>query len=133
MRQARFAQALSMTLSSGMNTEDALNTAALLLNDTLLQNCLDLMEQGVSFAESLQKSGLLPPAECRLLSLGMASGNTENVITEIARRMTQAAENALDERIAFIEPVMVVSSSLLVGLILLTVMLPLTRIMSTIG
>ncbi len=135
MNRARFAQALSMALSSGMPPEDALDSAALLLDDGLdsIEVCRQNLQQGVSFAEALQKAKLLPAAECRLLALGFASGSGENAATEIARRMMQAAEDALERRMSLIEPIMVVSASILVGMILLTVMLPLTRIMSAIG
>ncbi len=133
MQRARFAQALAMTLSSGMTTDDALDTAALLLDNTRCLDCRNQMEQGLSFAEALQQTELLPAAECRLLALGIASGSTENAVNEIARRMTQAAEDGLEQRIGLIEPIMVISASLLIGMILLTVMLPLTRIMSAIA
>ena len=133
MSRARFAQALSMALSSGLSPEDALDCAAFLLEDTRCQNCRELMEQGLSFPDALRETQLLPAAECRLLALGFASGSGENAAAEISRRMTQAAESALERRMALIEPVMVVSASLLIGMILLCVMLPLTRIMSAIG
>ena len=90
-------------------------------------------ENGAGFAEALSESGMLPPAACRLLSFGLRSGAGDEVMETIAARLTDDAEQALTQRIAQIEPTLVLVTSLLVGAILLSVMLPLMNIMSTIG
>lgn len=133
IKRAHFAQALSMTLSSGISHEEALESAALLLQDRRCENCKEFMIQGYSFAEALEKTELLPARECRLLSLGLSSGSEEYALAEIAQRMTQSAENELERCIGLVEPIMVISASILVGMILLTAMLPLARIMSAMG
>ena len=52
---------------------------------------------------------------------------------EIADRMMNDAGQALEMRVARVEPTLVLAASLLVGAILLSVMLPLANIMSSIG
>ena len=52
---------------------------------------------------------------------------------ELAGRLSDEAAQALEEKAALVEPVMVMTASVLVGLILLSVMLPLMNIMSVIG
>ena len=131
---AKFAQALAMCLHSGLNPADALETAADLLPDlTPAEKCKEMLEGGTSLANALRESGILPAAECRLLSIGFKSGNSEAVAEEIARRLDKDAKEASARRSGMIEPAMVIITSLLIGLILLTVMLPLTHIMSSIG
>ena len=76
---------------------------------------------------------MLPRAECRLLELGMRSGSGEEVMDHIAQRLSEEADAALEARMGQIEPTLVMISSLLVGLILLSVMLPLMNIMTAIG
>jgi len=92
-----------------------------------------MMENGLSLADALHESGLLPAAECRLLAIGFKSGNSEAVADEITRRLDKDAKEAVSRRTGMIEPAMVIITSVLIGLILLTVMLPLTHIMSSIG
>ncbi len=138
MTAARFAQALSMALSSGLTTDDALDTAGELLNGQLAAQqrvhvCRERMGQGESFAHALRDSGMFPAAECRLLELGFAGGDGESAMEEIARRLDREAEEALERTLGRVEPTMVVIASLLVGVILLSVMLPLTRIMTVLG
>ena len=131
---ARFAQALSMCLHSGLSPAEALETAAdLLPNTASASECKKMMDNGATLADALRQSEILPAAECRLLSIGFTSGNCEIVADEIARRLDKEAKDSLARRNGMIEPAMVIITSILIGLILLTVMLPLTHIMSSIG
>ena len=52
---------------------------------------------------------------------------------EVARRLGEESEYALEARVAQVEPALVLVTSLLVGAILLSVMLPLMNIMAAIG
>lgn len=135
---ARFAQALSMGLSSGLTAEDAVASAGVLLEDhpaaaNRVRDCLTAMANGTSFTRALKEAELLPAAECRLLELGMASGSSETAMEEVARRLNLEAEAALEQQVGRVEPTMVVVTTVLVGAILLSVMLPLAHIMTVIG
>lgn len=52
---------------------------------------------------------------------------------EIARRLAREGNDALSRKVAQVEPALVLVTSLLVGAILLSVMLPLMNIMAAIG
>lgn len=135
---ARFAQALAMGLSSGLMLEESLELAENLLKPTpgaaeRCRNCKKQLENGKSLSEAMAAAQLLPPTESRLLAMGLRAGNGDRIMDEIARRLSQQAEDAVEDLVSKIEPAMVLIASLLVGLILLAVMLPLVNIMSTIG
>ncbi len=134
---ARFAMALSMGISSGLTHEEAVRNASEMLVSTNAKKqsevCLDMLSKGESLANAISATKLMPAAECRLLSIGFASGKGEEAMQKIALRLEKSAENEVERRIGFIEPCIVVITSLLVGLVLLAVMLPLTDIMSSIG
>lgn len=135
---ARLAQGLSMGLSSGLPLEEAVELCAALLQDNpsaagRCKACAADLAGGADLAEVLQRSELLPPSLCRLLTLGMRSGNGDTVMEDIARRLSLEADQALERRVARIEPALVLVTSLLVGAILLSVMLPLMNIMTAIG
>jgi len=136
---AQFAQALALSMQSGLSPAEALELCATLFADrphaaARCHSCAQAMnEGGEGFAEALSKSELLPPTACRLLSFGLRSGAGDEVMETIAARLADDAEQSLTQRIAQIEPTLVLVTSLLVGAILLSVMLPLMNIMSTIG
>ena len=73
------------------------------------------------------------PAACRLLALGVRGGTADTVMEEIARRLAREGNDALSRKVAQVEPALVLVTSLLVGAILLSVMLPLMNIMAAIG
>ena len=138
MSDARFAQALAMGLSSGLPLEEAVELCGSLLRDVPAAagrcgDCARRLSEGGELAESLRESGVLPAASCRLLALGLRGGAGDSVMEEIARRLSEEADRALERRVAQVEPTLVLSTSLLVGAILLSVMLPLMNIMTVIG
>ena len=134
---ARFAQALTMALSSGETAEEAAATAGRLMTGeegrARCDACLADIRAGRDMAEAIREAGLLPAAECRLLQLGLVSGRGAEAAAEVARRLSRSAEESVTRAIEGVEPAMVAVTALLVGAILLSVMLPLMRIMSAIG
>lgn len=138
MNDARLAQALSMGLASGMPVEEALELASGLLDDVpqTKARCLDCrarLEQGERLSAAMQGSQLLPARACRLLELGQRSGTGDAAMEKIADDLSEESEAALEEKVSRVEPALVLVCSILVGLILLSVMLPLMHIMSAIG
>ena len=81
----------------------------------------------------MKESGLLPAAQCRLLELGQRSGAGDAAMEKLARDLQEESEAALEEKVSRIEPALVLVCSVLVGMILLSVMLPLMNIMAAIG
>lgn len=135
---SRFAAALTMGLSSGLPIEESLRSATTLQNENVglrrqMEHCLSCQEEGKSLADALQEAKLFPTRYCRMLSLGLHSGAVDTVMEEISRRMKDEAEEAMDSLVSRVEPSMVLITSVLVGVILLSVMLPLMNIMSAIG
>ena len=138
MNDARFAQSLSMRLSSGLPLEESISLSSTLLSgvptaQARCQDCLHRLEEGLPLAQAMRESGVLPASECHLLELGLRSGNGDQVMEQIAARLSEESEFALEERVNQVEPALVILTSILVGLILLSVMLPLMHIMTAIG
>lgn len=138
MNTARIAQALSMGMSSGMSLEESVSLAAGMMEDVpgAVKRCTDCqkrLEQGEAQGNALRESGVLPGYFCRLLDLGMKSGAGDASMEKIANDISEESDAALEELVSRVEPALVLVCSLLVGLILLSVMLPLMRITALIG
>ena len=134
---ARFAQGLAMAMGSGMALEEALELSANLMEDPgsagRCRSCANAVKGGADLTAALEENGLLDNTGCALLQLGLRSGSADAVMTDIARQQMERAEEDLDRAIAAVEPTMVLLASVLVGLILLSVMLPLMNILSALG
>lgn len=135
---ARFAQALAMGFSSGLPMETSVELAAQLLQDipgavSRCETYHQALLQGEELSLALGNADLMPASACRLLTLGMRGGNGDAVMEEIAARMQDEAQQALESLVSKVEPALVLVTSGLVGVILLSVMLPLMNIMTAIG
>lgn len=138
MNTARLAQALAMGMSSGLPMEESLTLAAGLMGDVpaaqkRCEDCKSRLDKGSALGSALKESGMLPAAQCRLLELGQRSGSADRAMEKIAADLSEECEASLEELVGRIEPGLVLVCSVLVGLILLSVMLPLMHIMSAIG
>lgn len=135
---ARFASALSMGMMSGLAIEDAMRTA-MSFNERSekvragYEQCIQSLEQGEPLAEALKKADVFPALYCRMLSLGVKSGAGDDIMAEIARRLDDDASRSINGAVAKIEPTIVIATSIMVGVILLSVMIPLMNIMASIG
>lgn len=135
---AQLAQALSMGMSSGMPLEEAVELASGLMEgipraQARCRDCRARLEQGSTAGQAMRESQLLPAVSCRLLELAQRGGSGDAAMERIAAGLQEEGEAALEEWVSRVEPALVLVCSVLVGLILLSVMLPLMHIMSAIG
>ena len=138
VNDAILAHAISMGLSSGMMLEETMELAADVMADVpkakaRCMRCKEDLEKGTPLVEALRDSEILPPTACRLLAVGMQGGNGDTVMEELAKKLFEEADTALARRVERVEPMLVLVTSVLVGVVLLLVMLPLINIMETIG
>jgi type IV pilus assembly protein PilC len=136
MVAARFSSILAMTLASGMDPDEALHMAARLTEDKVSAEKIEAASKeasaGTSFAQCVADTGIFPVLYNRMMSIGVRTGSSDTVMEEIATRTGDEATDRLEAFIGKIEPTLVIIMSLLVGVLLLSVMLPLAGIMSAI-
>lgn len=136
LNNARLALAMAMGMASGLPLEEALGLSAGLVEGGARRRCEDCrkrLDNGEALSAALKASGLLPASQSRLLELGQRGGAGDASMEKIARDLSEEGEAALDAAVSRVEPALVLLCSVLVGLILLSVMLPLMHIMSAIG
>ena len=137
INNASFATALSMAVNSGIPFEEGVEFAAKLMGDNKkaakrCEKCIELLCGGTSLDEALKETGLLPASACSVLKLGMRTGTGDKSIARIAERLTEESERRIADTVAIVEPALVIITSVMTGVILLTVMLPLVNIMKVI-
>ncbi|MCM1220908.1 MAG: type II secretion system F family protein [Lachnospiraceae bacterium] len=138
INNSRIVQALALGISSGLKVDESLKLASNLVSDIpkakdrCLQ-CIKLLDNNKSETEALSESGILDKQLCKLLEFGQRSGTEDISINKIADDMLDESEQDLNKLVGSIEPGIVMISSLLIGMILLSVMLPLINIMLAIS
>lgn len=133
----RFASGMALMLNSGMGIFQSLDMVKQLSGDPAMEEkiirCRDHIKDGDGFAEALQKESIFNNLYSRMISLGIKTGNLDSVLAKIAILYEEETDKKIRNFISILEPTLVISLSLIVGLILLSVILPLLSIMTSIG
>lgn len=133
----RFAGAMSMMLSSGLDPDESLDLAAKLIDNRYLsakiEQCKKQIAQGSSFADALEQTELFSGVYAKMVSVGFQTGSVDTVMQKLSERYEQEIDDQISSLISLVEPTLVAVFSVIVGMILLSVMLPLMGIMSSIG
>lgn len=133
----RFAGGLSMALASGMDTFSSLKMISEIVENKAMEEkiavCRQALNEGDNMAEALEKAGIFSNLYSRMIGVGFKTGNIDVVMSKISADYDKATDKKLAGIIAVLEPTLVIILSLIVGMILLSVILPLIGIMSSIG
>lgn len=131
---SKFTSGMSIALSSGLNIDDSLDMAASLVDHKELKERIkhakELMAEK-DLANSLVDARVLTGMYARLIKLSGRTGDVDVVMRQIADQYDQETNERIHHLISIIEPTLVAILSILVGIILLSVMLPLMGIMTS--
>ncbi|GHU39336.1 type II secretion system protein F [Clostridia bacterium] len=134
---SRFANAMAMTLSSGMDFNAAMRMAVNLVDNNLYKKkfsaCLEEIEAGGSFSKSLAKTNVFSAMYVKFIEIGQKTGNVDSVMKKISDICDGEADTSLTNATSFIEPLLVGILSIIIGVILISVMIPLVQVMSNIA
>lgn len=137
MSASRFSAVLAMMLSSGYSLEKALELSNGIVTDKVaaekIERCDELLKEGKSFAEALEEIKIFDGMQNRMISVGFKAGQLDTVMAKMTKVYEEEVEESIDKLLSYIEPTLVAILSVIIGGILISVMLPLTSIMSSIG
>jgi type IV pilus assembly protein PilC len=132
----RFADAMALTLASGLMPERSLELAYELNDDPYfakkLDTCRELTDQGKNLSDALHEAKIFTGSYARMITLASRTGNMEQVMRKISDMYQDEIDTQLSNRLSVLEPTLVIVLSLIVGVILLSVILPLMGILSSI-
>ena len=138
MAVSRFASSMSMATASGMSMEESVELSAKLCGgareiDEKTAKCRQAILDGAGAADALADSGLFSTRDCRLMKLAEQTGSLHEALEDIAGRQEEESLRRIDRLVGAIEPAIVVITSVLAGVILISVMLPLMGLLSAGG
>ena len=130
----RFASGMALALKSGLTPEEGMDLAGVLTGNPgfmeQVAQCKKLMEEGTPLARALSGSGIFTGMEARLLTVGDRTGSIDDAMEKIAARCQEELDASMGNAVSIIEPTLVAVLSVIVGLILLSVMMPLMGTLS---
>lgn len=137
MAARRFASAMALMLSSGVEIERSFDLCSDLVGNEFIGRKIELCKQqiakGASFADVLRQAQVFPGLFSQMVGLGFQTGSADMVMQKLADLYEEQIDTGIANITSIVEPVLVAVLSIVIGIILISVMLPLAGIMSSIG
>jgi type IV pilus assembly protein PilC len=134
---AQFARTLSTLLENGVPVLTALQITEQVIPNTLLQEAIsrtrEAVTDGKTIAQPLAQSKLFPQLMVDLVKIGEETGDVPGSLANLADTYEGELQISLRLMTTLIEPLLIVVMALGVGFLLLSVLLPMFKLISSIN
>ncbi|NLA69984.1 MAG: hypothetical protein GX852_02950 [Clostridiales bacterium] len=134
---AGFTTAVSNYFSSGIDLETSMEQAIKLVKyealKDKLQACMEALENGTDIVNAFRNNEIYSTANSRILIGAYTSGKMNEGWNDIAEAEWDSVSKSLNEVTESVEPVVTLVLAVVIGLLLLSIMLPLIGIMTAIA
>lgn len=129
---ARFTRALSVMLSSSVTLMEALKLSKQMMNqpqfEKVISRCEETILQGGKFSSHLETEPLIPRLVVRMIAIAEQSGHLAEMLKNIAEIYEAELDKSLTRFTTMLQPVMLVILAIVVGIVILSILLPLTDV-----
>lgn len=134
---ARFARSLCSLYTSGMNMMNALQIVKTTIHNSYIEKQFDdvikKVRNGTTLSSALAGVDGLTAKLSNSIYVGEESGKLEDMLLQLADDYDYQAEQATNKMVALLEPILIVTLGLFIGLILISVMLPIYTMYQSAG
>jgi len=131
---ARFSRTLSTLVAAGVDIIKALEitgqTAGNWVVEEALSDVRQKVHQGVPIAEPLIENPVFPPMVSQMVKIGEETGELEKMLGKIADFYEDEVDSAIASLTAIIEPLMMIGVGAMVGVIIISMYLPMFKLLS---
>ena len=135
LNKAQITYALSLFISSGYDLQEAMKFVPKLVDDkqlkSSLEKCNDDLMDGDSFVDVIKKYQIYQGMQLNMIQVGFKTGQVDLIMKKLSNDFQDDVSDAIDQFLNVVEPTIVALLSLVVGVVLISVMLPLISIMSS--
>lgn len=133
----RFCRALSMLLQGGVPLVPALALSKKAIGSAVIEKIISDAEkkivEGEKLSEQLKKQTVIPPLLPRMLSIAEETGSMATMLHSVAAIYDEELERNILKLTTFLQPFLLILLGAIVGIVLLSVLLPLTDVGSFVG
>lgn len=134
---ARMADNMETMLSSGISIVRALEIASDIVGNTtykkILQEGAESVKSGSSLSDALGKNPEIPSLMVQMMKVGEETGSLSSILKTLASFYKREVNDSIDSLVGLIEPAMIVGLGLGVGVLLVSILLPIYNLASGIG
>ncbi|ABQ26113.1 type II secretion system F family protein [Geotalea uraniireducens] len=132
-----FMRTLATVLGSGIPIIESLKMSVGTLNNMVLERKLleavVRVEEGVQLSTALEGAKIMPPLALRMLGVGETTGSLEEMLGDISDYFEEEIERHLNVLTTSIEPAIMIIMGVVIGVIIVTMYLPIFKIAGTVG
>ncbi len=133
----RTCRTLSILLSSGIPILSALSIAADAAGNVVVADALRTVrlevEQGRPINQSLRRTGIFPAMLCQIVYVGEQTGTLSPMLTRIADFYEEEVDNDVDSMMKLLEPALISILGVVIGIIVISMYLPMYSALTQIG
>jgi type IV pilus assembly protein PilC len=133
---ARFARTLSTLVAAGVDIIKALEITGQTAGNWVVEDALrDMREQvhaGVPIAQPLVEHPVFPPMVGQMVKIGEETGELDAMLGKIADFYEEEVDAAISSLTSIIEPIMIILVGFMVGTIILSMYLPMFKLLTLI-
>ncbi|AFZ28954.1 Type II secretion system F domain protein [Gloeocapsa sp. PCC 7428] len=134
---ARFSRTFGALTRSGVPILTALEIVRDTAGNQVIANAVDAsrqdIQQGGMISIALQKERVFPPMAIQMISIGEETGELDQMLMKVADFYEDEVEQAVKALTSILEPLMIVVLGGMVGLILLSMYLPMFKVFESLG
>ena len=131
---ARFTRTLATLVAAGVDIIKALEIAGQTAGNWVVESALadvrTKVQQGVPIAEPLIEDPVFPPLVSQMVKIGEETGELEKMLDKIADFYEDEVDSAISTLTSIIEPVMMIGVGLMVGVIIISMYLPMFKMLT---
>jgi type IV pilus assembly protein PilC len=134
---AAFARTFGTLIQAGVPHLDALvivrDTTG---NDVLVEAVEDIrrtVREGEGIARPMEETGLFDDLVCSMVDVGEQTGELDNMLIKVADAYEKQVDRRIDALFKVLEPLLLIVMAVFVGFIVISLFLPLMKIMQTLG
>lgn len=134
---ARLLRTLATLVAAGVDIIKALDIAGSTAGNWLVEKALAeariKVQEGVPIAEPLTADPIFPPMVSQMVRIGEETGELEQMLSKIADFYEDEVDSAIQSLTSIIEPLMMIGVGFMVGIIIISMYLPMFKLMQLIG
>ena len=134
---ARFSRTLSTLVAAGVDIIKALEITGTtsgnwVVEDALAERARSRSHEGVPIAQPLIENPVFPPMVSQMVKIGEETGELEKMLGKIADFYEDEVDASVQALTSIIEPIMMLGVGLMVGVIIISMYLPMFKMLTLI-
>ena len=134
---ARFSRTLATLVAAGVDIIKALEitgtTSGNAVVEEALANVRERVHEGVPIAQPLIENPVFPPMVSQMVKIGEETGELDAMLSKIADFYEDEVDSSIQSLTSIIEPLMMIGVGAMVGVIIISMYLPMFKLLSLIN